>query len=187
MHCHKSVAVELSTMNGANLMAKPSTDTKSVSNDDVETVQNALASAGIPSSAIDPFDPSKIDLSQLDFDQLVGMLDADALVHIGDLDDTTQVDKDMLIGVPFVITEWLNRPSQGMGEYVVVRATTREGKVVFADGSTGIKEQLIAFAERQEGKPILCPKGLRVSTYMFTNDDTGEIAPAKTFYLDTSR
>lgn len=144
------------------------------------------AETAVPSTAIDPFS-QEIDFSQLDFDQLVSLMDADALVHIGDLDDTTQVDKDMLIGVPFVITQWINRPSQGMGEYVVVRATTREGKVVFADGSTGIKEQLIAFAERQGDKPILCPKGLRVSQYQYKNPDTGEVAPAKTFYLDTSR
>jgi hypothetical protein len=163
-------------------MAKSST-TETPATDDVQT---ALANAGIPSTAVDPFS-GELDVSQLDFDQLVTLLDADALVHIGDLDDTTQVDKEMLIGMPFVITDWMNRPSQGLGPYVVVRATTREGKVVFADGSTGIQDQLNAFAERQGGKPILCPKGLRVSNYMFTNPETNETAPAQTYYLDTSR
>lgn len=130
---------------------------------------------------VDPFS-LKPDFSQLDYAELMQLLDAGEVVHIRELDDTEVVEKENLIGIPMVITDWVRKMSD-MGEYVVVRAATPNGKVVFADGSTGIKEQLIKFSI--DGKPILVPKGLRKSDYTY-KDEEGKAIPATTFYLDNS-
>jgi hypothetical protein len=137
------------------------------------------AIAAVPDSAIDPFN-GNVDLSQLDYSQLLDMLDSGEAVHIGELDDTSVVEKADLVGVPMVITAWRQKASD-MGEYVIVNAATPNGKVVFADGSTGIKEQLIKFDV--VGKPIVVPKGLRRSDYTY-KDDEGKAIPATTYYLD---
>lgn len=55
------------------------------------------------------------------------------------------------------------------------------------DGSTGIKEQLIRYASRYDGQPLLCPpirlsKGMRKSEYPYTDGD-GKVSTATTWYL----
>lgn len=103
-------------------------------------------------------------------------------------------DKDVLCGLAMLIIGW--RTSAGdFSEFVTVRAICKDGawegkKIVFNDGSTGIKEQLHKIEGRRGLNslnewivaPMHADKGLRRSDYMFTNDK-GEQAPAKTYYF----
>jgi len=127
------------------------------------------------------------DIDKMTFDDLQQYFDSGAVTHIQELDDVVVVEKDTLVDKEMVITSWRLRTddeSNGFGPYVVVKCALRDGShVVFADGSTGIKEQLIAFDTHN---PIYLPKGLRVSTYMWTDPADGKEKPAKTFYLNNA-
>lgn len=104
------------------------------------------------------------------------------------------VEKQTLVGVPFVILEFTHRLGD-FGDYVSVLAVTRNGsKVVFNDGSTGVCSQLALIADQRgkAGHPhptkgLLVERGLSRSDYtaMIPNRD-GELVetPATTFYLD---
>lgn len=63
---------------------------------------------------------------------------------------TSADDKDKLIGVPFVITSIVFRPSDKKqdGDYVSCEATTRDNaQIVVNDGSTGIRRQVAQYGE----------------------------------------
>lgn len=103
-------------------------------------------------------------------------------------------DKDVLCGLAILIIGW--RTSNGdFGEFVSIRAICKEGawtgkKVVFNDGSTGIKGQLHKIESKRGLNslnewvvvPMHADKGLRRSDYTYT-DDKGESRPAKTYYF----
>lgn len=101
-------------------------------------------------------------------------------------------DKKTLIDVPFIILSYKFHPGDYGGEFVSVSAITDQNKkIVFNDGSTGIRAQLQALSDKGIQTGIICMHGLRVSEYYY-NADTKEVsndkaegfAPASTFYLD---
>lgn len=96
---------------------------------------------------------------------------------------TVLKDKSELVGKPFVIAD-VRKYDGDFGEAVAVCVITQDdAHWVFNDGSTGIKDQVLAFvAKTGQRAGIYCEKGLRVSNYEYT-DAFGETKPAKTFYL----
>lgn len=114
------------------------------------------------------------------------LMDA-GVVEISEIDDTVQEDKENLVGKPLIIFDWQFKES-ALGEYVIVRAKTQTGTVVFADGSTGVRDQLAKYQTRlaksgDKFSGLYVPRGLRSSTYM-TKTDKGEDVQATTYYID---
>lgn len=99
--------------------------------------------------------------------------------------ETPIVDKDELVGVPFIITGVAIREGDH-GPYCQVAFLTADGEVgKFSDGSTGVLAQLDP--SQNEGAPLRLPidvpGGLRVSRYQYEDPKTGKETPAATFYL----
>ena len=111
------------------------------------------------------------------------------------------VDSKTLQGTDFLIVQWrFNAGAFGEAGFVSVEAITKHNeKVIFNDGSTGIRDQLrVVTAQRIESKHshpqagLIVMGGLTASEYFF-NSDTGEISripmegknwkPATTYYL----
>lgn len=128
------------------------------------------------------------DYSELSFTELQALISGGEVAHIQEIDDVVRIEKESLIDRPFVITGWSYNPDGDMGDFVVVQLTTMDNKHgFFSDGSTGIKDQLLA-AENKMGsrKPIYLPKGLRVSSYMYLDPTDSKSKPAQTFYLNNA-
>jgi hypothetical protein len=109
----------------------------------------------------------------------------------------TVVKKESLINKQFVILEWHFYPSdKGGGDMVTVHAFTKDGdKVIFNDGSTGVREQLrrvmntrikAGADEVSACRALLVNGGLKSRTYDYTDPDTGEVSKATTFDLVVS-
>ncbi len=84
-------------------------------------------------------------LGDLSFDELMAQ----------ELDETRGhdlIDKDELVGIPFVITSFTFRESDMAAvEYVSVEAITRDNqRIVFNDGSTGIRRDLVNYCIARE-------------------------------------
>ena len=96
-------------------------------------------------------DKSSSDVAVLDPNSLAGMSYDTILANFeGSIDQVVGADlltKDALVDVPFVITKIVFRPSTFSDpEYVSVEAISREhGDIIFNDGSTGVRDQLIAY------------------------------------------
>ncbi|ARK07692.1 hypothetical protein Toil_gp09 [Rhodococcus phage Toil] len=104
-------------------------------------------------------------------------------------DGFTLTDKSELIGTEMLILAWRLQDKEDQTKkfgqpWVIVRAVTRDNrKVVFTDGSTGVRDQLIgiqSLSDRTGGIHAL--NGLRVSTYDYT-DNQGVTKEANTFYI----
>lgn len=116
-------------------------------------------------------------------------------------------DKRRLIGVPLMLLEWTFLPGDFAEDYVSVRAISQEDggrirKWVINDGGTGIARDLRDFTTKTGRTGGLSVRnGLRVSDYFIdpvtkqplTKAERREyaaedrkMAPASTFYLDTS-
>ena len=136
-------------------------------------------------------------------------LDDTALSEIGSLDDARKalqaagieiesasdygtgfvmVEKDSLLGVPFLALQW--KFAEGdFGSFVVVHAiTAKNEKVVFTDGSTGIKDQFYGISEKRLSRGASNPyaglaveQGLRKSDYEV--EVNGKPSKATTYYL----
>lgn len=103
-------------------------------------------------------------------------------------------DKDSLVKVPFLITEFQFNPGEFGGDYIALRVIRFDNneRYVIIDGSTGIKEQVARYIAHATGgqykvgqtyvQPILCKSGLRRSDYDYT-DEKGKVTPASTFYI----
>lgn len=124
-------------------------------------------------------------LEELSFQE---MMDA-GVVDISDIDDVVVVDQAELVGVPLILFSWEIKSSQTYGGvYALCRVKTADGTRVFADGGTGICEQLERYKQRMMNdglsgfEPIYMAKGLRVSSYQKEVD--GKMIPAKTYYFD---
>lgn len=110
---------------------------------------------------------------------------------------TTDADKRTLVGVPFIILEFMFNVGDIIDQagnkklFSTAYVVTRDGrKVIVNDGGTGIFVQLEGLAKKYDklGLPyggVVCKHGLRESKYMY-KDDKGVQTPASTFYLDTS-
>ena len=105
-------------------------------------------------------------------------------------DGFTLVEKDKLVGVPFVLIDYTvhtsstNFDENGEGlKFVTVRCVTEEDKrVAFNDGSTGVARQLRDLAVREIYGGIYVQNGLRASEYEVT-DTKGRKSSATTYYL----
>lgn len=91
----------------------------------------------------DPAVPADDQFTVYTYDELLAT-QAETLDEVSGSDLT---DKEALIGVPFVITRVVFRAGDYQDtEYVSVEATARSlGQVVFNDGSTGIRRQLLSY------------------------------------------
>ena len=110
--------------------------------------------------------------------------------------NTTELveDKDTLVGKPFLITAWRETSDGDFGAFVSVLAITQDNRrIVFNDGSTGIRLQLQELALKGITSRVLCKDGLRRSDFRF-DEKTGDIVKrsdpryaesksAKTYYL----
>ena len=105
-------------------------------------------------------------------------------------DGFTLVEKDKLVGVPFVLIDYTvhtsttNFDENGEGlKFVTVRCVTEEDKrVAFNDGSTGVARQLRDLAAREIYGGIYVQNGLRASEYEVL-DAKGRKSSATTYYL----
>lgn len=130
-----------------------------------------------------------VDIESIDsFDQAIRAFDSVGLVEIDGFDI---VDKDALVGIMILITEWrLGKESNYQNEngepneFVVIQGITYDDKrFLITDGGVGILPQLRRIAERTgRTKGILLKTGLTKSEYTYT-DDKGRKAPAVTYYL----
>lgn len=135
--------------------------------------------------------PSMEIMEEMDFSSFLAMVDAGNAVHFSDIEVRGQIkDKAELVNVPFIILDWAFRSSDVYGgEYVVVDIKTQtDPHKFFVDGSTGIKDQLLAASRKLQNKhvPIIVRKGLRSSTYQ-TKDASGNDITGTTFYLNNEQ
>ena len=105
-------------------------------------------------------------------------------------DGFTLVEKDKLVGVPFVLIDYTvhtsttNFDKNGEGlKFVTVRCVTEEDKrVAFNDGSIGVARQLCDLVVREIYGGIYVQNGLRASEYEVL-DAKGRKSSATTYYL----
>lgn len=110
-------------------------------------------------------------------------------------EDFPLIEKKDLVNVPLALFNWtISDPNdsnnKGDGQYLVVRGITQGGKRFrFADGSTGIYQQLVKLTAQRIRDGYVTPnagliveKGLTKSEYTYT-DDKGKKSAAVTFYL----
>lgn len=90
-------------------------------------------------------------------------------------------DKKALVGKAFVIVDFEDNVEE-FGWTMTVRIVMGNKALFFKDGSTGIRQQLIALQSRGMQSMISCPRGLRVSEYQNPYGD----GMSKTYYLDDS-
>lgn len=91
--------------------------------------------------------------------------------------------KEVMKDVPHVIMDWKFSKGDYGEDFVIVRAmTTDNRKVVYNDGSTGIRQQLRQY-EEAHGKNPVYSNGLRVSEYLYTDPSDGKEKPATTWYI----
>jgi len=152
-------------------------DKVTISSGDVATIQaGQIVPAADSISAVD----------KMDLEQYQAWLASESinLVEFKGGDWDLVGSKDELIGVPFVIARIrFNTNDNDEVTFVSVCAYTKDRKVVFNDGSTGIFEQLSAYVSKHDRTTaISCPKGLRVSRYEYVNDK-GVTTPAATYYI----
>lgn len=89
-------------------------------------------------------------------------------------------DKSRLVQTPFIIVTAELHDSEAYGKVAVLRVVTEDNKrYKIRDMSSGIRDQVKTMARTGN---ILCPNGLRVSNYTFTNDQ-GKEQSASTYYL----
>ena len=100
------------------------------------------------------------------------------------------VDKDVLIGVPFLICDVRIYASKQYGNNVaaICVMTKDNDRLIINDGSTGIYQQVLHMLRTTKRKSgIMCPNGLRKSTYKVTvvdgMNDTEKEIEASTFYV----
>lgn len=141
----------------------------------------ALSEIGLPESFADAFKA---------LEALGGTVE-----HAADVlaDEWPLVEKDSLVNVPFVATQWAISNPEGSehGQYIVMRGVTKEGaRFRISDGGTGIMNQLVTLTQKRMAQGhaapnvgLLCAKGLRVSQYN-TTDAAGKSIKAETYYIN---
>lgn len=112
-------------------------------------------------------------------------------------------DKDLLVGIPFMILDFRFNESEYGDQYVTVSCMTKANeKLIFNDGSSGVRDQLFNLKDRPN-RTFLVPHGLRKSQYDICADclrphpttrdvcshctsSNNERKSGSTFYIDTS-
>jgi hypothetical protein len=137
----------------------------------------------VSSNDVTPFGVTP--LEEMSFSE---MMDA-GVIDISEVDDVIAVDQEELVGKPFILFEWDIKPSAMYGgQYALCRVKTAEGTRVFADGGTGISEQLeryknrLAKLDENEFSPLYFHFGLRASHY--NKEVEGSVISAVTYYFD---
>lgn len=136
---------------------------------------------------------AKIDLNNEDFLRSLDSFEAISKAFGGEIVDATEMlgdgftllkDKNVLVGVPIMIVKH-KQVAGDHGTFSAAHVVTEDGKrYVIVDGSTGINEQLTRYASSAHaGKPIFLKSGLTRSDYEYTDEKSGEMKPATTFYL----
>jgi len=127
----------------------------------------------------------EVSLEEMTFDQMMDQ----GVIDISEVDDTVAVDQGELVGKPFILFEWEVKPSATFGgNYAICRVKTADGTRVFADGGTGIMEQLERYKNRLLNKgveafsPLYFHYGLRASHY--NKEIDGNNVAATTYYFD---
>lgn len=92
-------------------------------------------------------------------------------------------EKNRLCNVPFFIMN--TKFSDGdNGLFVTLHVVTKAGeKLIVNDGSTGIRDQMIAIVRKGRSQGLYCPRGLSESKYTYDDPNTGEKKNATTYYL----
>lgn len=136
--------------------------------------------------------------------KVAGIQDAEQVIG----DGWHVIDKADLVGVPFIavdyrfadskkhatIVDGVRQPMQFLIMKVVtdefVQSGGKDGKYVVTDGGSGLMKQIGEWIEKEgidlsgETVPaLICKRGLVESNYEFTNEKTGEIGEATTYYL----
>lgn len=113
--------------------------------------------------------PPMVRPAQVDFDTLIAhAMPASMILGAG---DTLEKDKDDLVNIEFIITEYTFRYGDSSPEYVSIKCMTRDGVTrVFNDGSSGIYGELRTAdpnlpLDEPRSVVIHVPQGLRVSKY----------------------
>lgn len=111
------------------------------------------------------------------------------------LDGVDLHDKAEFVGKPFGITGVRFRENERKVVFAEVETVDEHGEAAaFADSSTGVRDQLLAYTTAQGIKgtnkgewidaKLFVPRGLRVSEYTVRGED-GKEKRAKTYYLTT--
>jgi hypothetical protein len=102
------------------------------------------------------------------FDELQGnTAEVGSYLPEGRLD---HLEKDSLVGVPFIITEARIREGKG-GLYVFLHVLTKDGREGYvSDGGTGIPPVVDKWLSSGDSQYLLASKGLRRSDYEATED-----------------
>jgi hypothetical protein len=91
-------------------------------------------------------------------------------------------DKGKLVGIPFICVN--ARIANGtFGDFSILHVITKHNdKYLLIDGSTGIHKQV-----QNHGRAVfvglMCEQGLTVSEYDYLDEKSGELRPAKTYYI----
>jgi len=128
------------------------------------------------------------DVEDMDFDQYMAWLKSQSTAPVPYTEEGKWelTDKEVLVGVPFVIARVRFNPGEYGRDFVSVCAFLKDGKkIVFNDGGTGIPSQLKQFIDDNGGRDtgIFCEKGLRVSRYKWVDPSDNLEKPAVTFYI----
>lgn len=132
-----------------------------------------------------PYQPPATDLS---FQELI---DA-GVIDVQEVDDVIQLDKEKLVGQPFIIVgvRWGTSTFSKGEKFAVVHVVTPQVRGFFVDGSTGICDQLQKYEDKMTRNGMdtdewrmLVRAGLRASHYTY-EDPQGNQIPATTYYID---
>jgi hypothetical protein len=116
------------------------------------------------------------------FDEMGAVADAAGPKMVG----INVVEKEDLVGIPFIILATMFRTGD-MGTYVSVSCMLKDNSiVVFNDGSTGVCRQLEGL-DISPKTPMRVSGGLRRSDYDYVNPETGKKTPASTYYLNPGK
>lgn len=128
------------------------------------------------------------------FDDAVALL-AEQGIAVTDITDFgdgfTVEDKRSLVNVPFIILdykfadgEYATDAENVDGQFAILRVVTSDGrKRVVTDGGTGIRNQTRQLQRKGVQGGVMCARGLTVSEYDYVDEKTGDVTPAKTYYL----
>lgn len=96
--------------------------------------------------------------------------------------------KDLVCDVALAIVKWDFKPGKFADDFVIMWVVTRDNaKYIVTDGGSGVCQQLWEITNNTGRKGgLVCANGLVRSDYEYTDETTGEVTPAITYYIDTT-